>query len=164
MSTSVASETREQKIAQMIKASRAEFQLEPLDNNRLAAALEQWMERLRAIPTSWLRRCYEVAMETHTKREALIPQELLTAWGHIQNEVAIASVDDVREVFKEKLCPFWCSEAGIITVDNQGNRPASNYNGYTYAKACPIHRPNGISRDKRCAPWNGTTRKHVKNP
>lgn len=137
------------------------MQLELLDLEVLTLATRQWLERIHMIPDAWLERCYQVAMNNHTQREALIPQELTRAWDGIQGEVALLGADESMER-PGKLCRYGCSEAGFYIVEGDGS--SDNPAGFTYARCCPIHRPQGVPKDRRVAPWDLTTRRPKQKP
>lgn len=149
-------ETREQKVARYIKDSRTEMQLEMLDVRVLPATVRQWLERIHMIPDAWLDRCYQVAMDNHTKREALMAVEMVNAWKIIQGEVALLDANERVEI-AQKLCRYRCSETGFYIAEGDGS--TDNPAGFTYARCCPIHRPQGVPKDRRMAPWDITTRR-----
>ena len=133
------SESRREKIVRYLTESRAEMQLEPLDAKRLQAGVDAWLSRLDCVPDSALDDCYVLAMENHTTRTAVIPQELREAWKSVRNR------SEMIPSHRDQKCPLGCSEAGFIVVDFVGeslNEYGSviRYKGYTYAKPCPYHR------------------------
>lgn len=136
-------EHRDEKVLRYISESRAEMQLEPLDGVRLKAAVKTWLDRLDRIPDSALDECYALAMERHTRRQAVIPQQLLESWTSVRMKPEMVPTKPKKE------CPLGCSEAGFIIVDAHGKpliEYGSNmrYEGYTYVKSCPYHRQAGI--------------------
>lgn len=132
-----ASETREQMLMRLISESRYEMQLSALAPRELEATMKVWMRRLGPIPDDRLQRCFDVAMERHSTRTALIPGKVLEAWLMVRGEI-----EDAQRFQERESCPCACSADFWITVDEYGD-PTTNFNQPVFAKACPIHRPQG---------------------
>lgn len=118
---------------------------------QLEATMQAWVKRLAAIPTRYLVKVFDETMLKHSTRSPLVPNELLEVWFEIQGR--LRAEDETDSAYVEKTCPHWCSVDGWITLDTDGNRPASNYMGYTYTRPCPIHRPHAFKKNLEAAPW-----------
>lgn len=135
----------------MILNSRAELQLSLLQKGIAETAVDQWVKRLRQVPDVRLDECYQAAMDAHVNRSALVPKEILDQW-HILRQLDTTARGGIDH---EKTCPYWCSQAGWITVDASDTVQlgGSKSPDYTYAKPCPHHRPQGFKRDEHAAPF-----------
>lgn len=132
-----ASETREQALMRLIRDSRYEMQLPSLAPIELEATMKAWIRRLSPVPDDRLQRCFDYALEHHAKRSALIPAQVLEAWMVVRGEIE----DALRFTERDK-CEYACTQDGWTLVNADG-RITTNFNEPTFAKPCPIHRPQG---------------------
>lgn len=130
-------ENREQALMRLINESRYELQFQPLANKELEATMKAWSRRLRGVPDEKLQRCFDIALERHTKRSALIPAQIVEAWVLVRSEIENATRNTERES-----CEYNCSVEGWVTVHRDGSIWRGG-DGMTFAKACPIHKPDG---------------------
>lgn len=131
-------ENREQTLMRLINDSRLELQLSSLPPKELEATMKTWIRRLYSIPDERLQRCFDYALERHAKRTALIPAQILEAWVGLREELeSVARYQGEREA-----CEYGCSVEGWITVNADGSIWTGG-DGNTFAKCCPIHRPQG---------------------
>ena len=136
---------RSERIFDFIANSRAELQLSVLAEKILYTAAQQWVRRLAPIPDDHLEECYDAAMNARTTRSALTPHEILAQWNAIAHTVK----SKIQQPHHDKTCPQFCSWDGWIVVNaadvmQMDARTAE----YTYAKPCPIHRPQGYTPPK----------------
>lgn len=130
-------ETREQALMRLLRDSRYEMQLPALAPVELEATMKAWIRRLYPIPDDRLQRCFDYALERHTKRTALIPAQILEAWMVIRGEIE----DSVRFSEREE-CEYACSQDGWTLVNADGVL-TQDFNQPVFARACPVHRPQG---------------------
>jgi hypothetical protein len=130
-------ENREQTLMRLINESRYELQFQALAPRDLEATMKAWLRRLYSIPDEKLQRCFDIALERHAKRSALIPAQIIEAWAIVREEMETAARYSERES-----CQFNCSAEGWITVNADGSI-WTGQEGRTFAKPCPTHRPRG---------------------
>lgn len=130
-------ETREQALMRLIRDSRYEMQLPALAPSELEATMKAWLRRLSPVPSERLQRCFDFALERHTKRSALIPAQILEAWMAVRGEI-----EDALRFSEREQCEYACSSDGWALVDASGNL-TTNFSEPVFARACPIHRPQG---------------------
>lgn len=131
------SETREQALMRLIQDSRYEMQIPALANKELEATMKAWLRRLSPIPNERLQRCFDYASEHHLKRSALIPAQILEAWMVIRGEI-----EDALRYSEREYCEYACSRDGWTTVNTDGQL-TTDFSEQTFARPCPIHRPQG---------------------
>lgn len=138
-------ERRQDRITRYITDSRAEMQLPPMAERALGATTQQWLDRLRWIPDEYLDQCYQMAMDSHSARVALMPKELQQQWQIISARPGFRD----KQQPAEKHCPIYhCSIAGWTIVNSEGETQDDfGTADYLYAKPCPIHRPQGMKVD-----------------
>lgn len=137
--------SRSDQIFDFIVNSRAELQLPLLAEKILYTAVTQWVRRLGPIPDEYLDECYDAAMNARTTRSALTAHEVLSQWQAIAHTVK----SRVQQPHQNKTCPVFCSWDGWYVVNSEdAMQMDARTSEYSYAKPCPVHRPQGYRAPK----------------
>jgi hypothetical protein len=137
---------RTRKIEDLILRSKVDSGLSAPGDRELQLIGASWAELLEPVATDWLNECYVRAMRGHDPAQPFKAAEVFKAW-----QLAVASGEFDRSRINvlpaltqgERRCyEYGCSFEGWVTVNGDGTLWTGGV-GQTYARACPIHRPQG---------------------
>jgi hypothetical protein len=102
-----------------------------------------WGEVLDPVATDWLDECYLRSMRNLDPSSPYKAAMLIVEWKQVidSGEFDRSRVGVAGYLPGQKDCLFECSVEGWITVDENGFPWKGD--GHSYAKCCPVHRPQG---------------------